>query len=60
LSGHPIGQSHHKARLTDAQVRQMRQLRQDFGLTYKKLAERFKCGESTARDIVNYCTRYSA
>lgn len=59
-TGHRVGEWHQKARLTDAQVVEMRHLRQRHGMSYKALAERFGCGVSTARDIVNYWTRTTA
>lgn len=58
-SGHRCGQSHQRAKLTDAQVREMRQMydpKKRIG--YGRLAKHFGCGESTARDIVNFATRY--
>lgn len=53
---------HHRAKLTDADVKEMRQLRQTkpWLWSYRALAEYFGCGQSTARDIVNYYTRYNA
>lgn len=56
-SGHRAGASHHRARLTTAEVKEMRWLREHDGMSYSKLAERFGCGVSTARDIVTYRTR---
>lgn len=59
------GESNHNASLTDEQVRDMRQLyaswkqaRSNKG--YGTLAEIFGCGQSTARDICTYRTRYAA
>lgn len=60
ITGHRIGESHRKAKLTDKQVREMRQLREERGRSYGWLAKRFGCGESTVRDIVKYKTRYNA
>ena len=56
-SGHRCGSSHQRAKLTTDQVKQMRNLRETTGMSYAKLAAQFGCGESTARDIVNYHTR---
>jgi hypothetical protein len=50
---------HQRARLTDAHVRAMREDRAA-GLSYGRLALKYGCGISTARDIVNYWTRASA
>lgn len=59
-SGHRCGESHQKAKLTDAQVVEMRRLNEEDGIGYRKLAKAFGCGQSTARDIVTFRTRYSA
>jgi hypothetical protein len=59
-TGHRCGASHPKARLTDAQVREMRHKRETENLTYATLAEMFSCGESTVRDIVKYWVRAGA
>ena len=57
-SGHRCGESHHKARLTDAKVRSMRADSDKVG--YETLAKWYGCGISTARDIVTYRTRINA
>lgn len=59
-TGHRVGQSHHRAKLTDAQVREMRELRERHGWKYAALALKFGCGESTVRDICTYRTRWAA
>lgn len=56
------GERHHKAKLTDEQVRDMRQLYQGWkeqgaNKGYETLATIFGCGISTARDICTYRTR---
>lgn len=56
------GAAHHNARLTDAQVIDMRDLYEEWKEAnspkgYGALAEIFGCGVSTARDIVQYKTR---
>lgn len=53
---------HHRAKLSDADVLEMRQLRESkpWLWSYKSLAEHVGCGESTARDIVKYRTRRNA
>ena len=58
-SGRRCGTSHYKAKLTDAQVREMRMLHES-GKGYLTLAKAFSCGVSTARDICTYRTRVSA
>lgn len=52
---------HHRAKLPDEIVKEMRKLREEEPKrwTYLALAKHFGCGESTARDIVNYWTRYN-
>lgn len=61
-TGHRVGEDHQRARLTDAQVREMRCLhtRSRAPLGYRALAKRYDCGMSTARDICKYRTRASA
>ena len=55
-----IGERHGKAKLTNEQVRDMRQLRKVHGKSYTSLGQIFDCGASTARDIVTYATRIDA
>lgn len=52
------GLSHPKARLTTAQVIEMREIYDSGGVGYGYLAEIYKCGISTARDIVQRRTRW--
>lgn len=59
-SGHRCGASHQRAKLTTEQVKEMRSMRESTGASYAVLAYKFGCGESTARDIVNYWTRVSS
>ena len=54
----PTGERHHRSKLTDHDCELMRQLR-DAGLTYKAIADKFECSLWTARDIVNYRSRYA-
>ncbi len=59
-----LGAAHHHAKLTDAQVRDMRRLYAEWRAAgsrkgYGALAEIFGCGNSTARDIVTWRTRIS-
>lgn len=60
-----LGAAHHKAKLTDEQVKDMRKLYQSWKAAksrkgYEALADLFNCGVSTARDIVTYRTRGAA
>ncbi len=54
--GYRVGEGHQRAVLTDAHVREMRKLHAE-GLGYRKLAQLYGCGQSTARDICTYRTR---
>lgn len=38
----------------------MRHDRERHGMSYRRLALKYGCGVSAARDITNYVTRYSA
>jgi hypothetical protein len=48
---------HHRAKLTNEQVKQMRAEYMAYILGYGYLAKKYGCGESTVRDIVTYRTR---
>lgn len=54
--GYRVGECHHRAKLSDDDVRLMRECNLA-GIGYKRLAQKFECGESTARDICTYRTR---
>jgi DNA-binding Lrp family transcriptional regulator len=51
------GERHPKAKLTDDDVRLMRELREKYSLSYREIGEKFDCSLWTARDIVTYATR---
>lgn len=60
--GYRVGECHQKAKLTDAQVNDMRSLYASWKSAnakkgYGALAEIFGCSQWTARDIVTYRTR---
>ena len=56
--GFRVGETHHRAKLTDAQVAEIRRLYgSEKGMTYTRLAVRFGAGMATIRDIVLYRTR---
>jgi hypothetical protein len=57
---HPHGESHYRARLSDAEVREMRDLHLRARKGYESLAQIFGCGTSTARDICTGRTRRDA
>jgi antitoxin component HigA of HigAB toxin-antitoxin module len=56
--GSRVGETHHRAKLTDHDVDLIRELREDHGLTYQCLAEKFECSKSTIRDICRYRRRW--
>ena len=58
--GYRVGESHHRAKLSDAQVRAMRAKYLAYVIGYETLAREFGCGVSTARDICTMRTRWSA
>ena len=49
---HAHGETHWKARLTADDVREIRRLRSEEGLTYQQLADRFGVGKSNISHIV--------
>ena len=49
---------HHRAKLTNEQVKAMRKQHLAYVVGYETLAKRFNCGISTARDICTYRTRW--
>lgn len=59
-TGHRVGECHQKAKLTDAQVRNVRDARKRFGWSYKELGKFFGVSPWTVRDICTYRTRASA
>jgi hypothetical protein len=48
---------HHRAKLTNDQVKAMRKEHLAYVRGYETLARKFNCGISTARDICTYRTR---
>ena len=56
-SGHRCGESHHRAKLSDDDVRKMRSMYKPYVRGIEFLAKHFNCGISTARDVVTYRTR---
>ena len=60
LTKHRRGEAHFRAKLTDAEVRDMRKRHNQEGWGYGRCARAFNCGVSTARDIITYRTRNSA
>lgn len=54
-SGTRVGETHHRAKLTDHDIDLIRELHEE-GLSYKVIAEKFQVGKSTVADIVK-CRR---
>lgn len=59
-TGHRVGESHHRAKLSDEKVREMRHDHEKNGMTWKQLAYKYSTSYWTVRDIVSYITRRSA
>lgn len=59
-TGHRVGECHQRAKLSDEQIRQMREMYVPGKVGYVRLARQFGCGESTARDILTFKTRWAA
>jgi hypothetical protein len=57
----PIGEAHHRAKLTDAEVDLIRELREPSDgakpLGVREIAQKFEVAPSTVSDIVNYLKR---
>jgi transposase len=52
-------ETHPRAVLSDREVDQVRELHEEHGLSYTKLAEKFGVSRSTIRDICKYRRRVS-
>ena len=55
--GNRVGETHHRARLTDHDVDLMRELWEEGKITTGELAEKFEVSWSTVHDIVTYQKR---
>ena len=53
-NGYRIGSSHHNARISDEVVEQIRDLHEEQGLGYRKLANMFGLTRSYVQKICNY------
>ena len=53
-TGHRIGEQHHRAKLTDADVRLIRTLHADHGLSYSQLSDKFEAPKRTIRAFCAY------
>ena len=58
--GWPAGERHHRARLSDEDVRLMRELREAHGLTIREIADKFEANYNTVASILQYRSRYAA
>lgn len=52
--GYRIGLSHHNARISNEIVDQMRDLHEDEGIGYRRLAKMFNLSRSVVQKICNY------
>ena len=52
-----IGESHHRAKLTNAEVEVIRQLHAEKAMGYRKLAQKFDVASCTVRNIIKLRTR---
>lgn len=52
--GQRLGEAHHRAKLTDAEVEEIRTLHENGAMGYKKLAKKFGVANSTVQDICNF------
>jgi len=50
------GESHHSATLTESDVKQMRNLKEDYGLCVKCISKLYGISYPTAWDAINYKT----
>jgi len=55
--GRRYGEQHPRTKLSNQDVVLMRELHDEHGVGYRKLAAKFECGISTARDIATHRTR---
>lgn len=52
-----IGEKHHNAKLTNAEVEQMRTMYDEGGWGYRSLATKFDVGKSTVQHIITFRIR---
>lgn len=55
-NGYRVGETHHRAKLTDHDVELIRLLHED-GMSCTEIATKFECSRSTISDIANYKQR---
>jgi hypothetical protein len=56
-TGYKRGERHHRAKLSNADVKEIRRIYLAYVRGYETLARQFQCAPSTIRDIVTYRTR---
>ena len=56
-TGYPVGESHHRAKLSDSDVNLIRDLHEEYEFGYKKLAFVFEVSRDTIRQICTYRRR---
>ena len=59
FTGHRIGESHPRARLSSDDVTMIRTLHEEHGLGYRTLADKFETPRETIRSICRYESRLS-
>jgi hypothetical protein len=57
-SGRRVGESHPRAVLSDSQVDLMREMHEELGIGYRRLAAKFSVSKRTVRDICAYKRRW--
>lgn len=55
--GYLIGETHPKAKLSDAEVNRMRDMHEKLGVSERRIAVVFSVSRRTVRDILQYRTR---
>ena len=55
--GRRIGQTHHRAKLSDAQVDEIRELHEDLNLSYSRIAIMFRISKAAVAMICQYKRR---
>ena len=58
--GRRIGESHHRAKLSDADVDLVRELREAHGISYEEIAKKFAVSKSEVAEICRYEIRAQA
>lgn len=59
-TGHACGERHYKSKLSDDDVRLMRELYEDHKVKPKQLAEKFDVSYHTVTGIIYYRSRYAS